>query len=89
MAIAAWRGATDEEYRNFTSQLGREGNERYIRAVADARNALARASAYEPDLRRYYANPSGQLEDHLDEIITALRNALAVLTTDVGDGVAN
>lgn len=76
--VGPWRGARDDEYDDFTSRMGREGNERYIGAVADARSAIARASAYEPDLRRFYAETAGsEFNDALaDEIIAAIRSAL-------------
>lgn len=51
--MGAWRGASPDEYAAFTSELGREGNLNYVRAVANARSALARASAYDPTLREY------------------------------------
>lgn len=77
--VAPWRGARNDEYDAFTSRIGQEGNERYIRAVADARSAIARASAYEPELRRFYAETAGsEFNDALaDEIIAAIRRALA------------
>jgi uncharacterized protein (UPF0333 family) len=77
--VGRWQGATDDEYDAFTSRMGQEGNERYIKAVANARSAIARASAYEPGLRRFYAETSGsEFDDALaDEIIAAIRQALA------------
>lgn len=77
--VGPWRGATNDDYEKFTSRMGQEGNERYIKAVAEARNAIARASAYEPALRRFYAGTSGsEFDDALaDEIIGAIRQALA------------
>lgn len=77
--VGPWQGATDDDYQAFTSRLGQEGNERYIKAVAEARSAIARASAYEPDLHRFYAETSGsEFDDALaDEIIAAIRLALA------------
>lgn len=78
--VGPWRGATNDEYDAFTSRLGQEGNERYIKAVADARSAIARASAYEPGLRRFlFAETSGsEFNDALaDEIIADIRQALA------------
>ncbi len=77
--VGPWRGASNDEYDAFTSRMGREGNERYIKAVADARSAIARASAYAPELRRFYAETGGsEFDDALaDEIIAAIRQALA------------
>jgi hypothetical protein len=77
--VGRWQGATDDEYDAFTSRLGQEGNERYIKAVADARSAIARASAYEPGLRQFYAERNGSEFDDTfaDEIIGAIRQALA------------
>jgi hypothetical protein len=77
--VGPWRGASNDEYDAFTSRMGQEGNERYIKAVADARSAIARASAYAPGLRRFYAETGGsEFNDALaDEIIAAIRRALA------------
>jgi hypothetical protein len=78
--VGPWTGATNDDYNAFVSRLGRDGIERYIKAVADARAAIARASAYEPDLRRFYAETSGSEFDAAlaDEIINAIRHALAL-----------
>ncbi|WP_224148394.1 hypothetical protein, partial [Mycobacterium avium] len=77
--VGPWHGATNDDYDRFTSRLGQEGNQRYITAVAEARNAIARASAYEPSLLRFYAGTSGSEFDNAlaDEIIGAIRHALA------------
>jgi hypothetical protein len=77
--LGPWQGATDDDYAAFTSRMGREAHERYIKAVADARSTLARASAYEPGLHRFYAETDGsEFNDALaDEIIAAIRQALA------------
>lgn len=76
--VGPWVGARTDEYEAFTSRMGLEGNERYIKAVADARSAIARASAYEPGLHRYYTVTVGsEFNDALaDEIISAIRQAL-------------
>lgn len=81
--VGPWRGATTDEYDAFTSRMGQEGNERYINAVADARSAIARASAYEPGLQRFYARTSGSefSDAFADEIIAAIRQALARRST--------
>ncbi len=78
--VGPWTGATNDEYTEFISRLGQDGTERYIKAVADARAAIARASAYEPDLRRFYAETSGSEFDAViaDEIIAEIRHALAL-----------
>lgn len=52
--LAPWRGSTPEEAREVSSLLAREGNLNYARSVADARAALARASAYDPRLSVYF-----------------------------------
>lgn len=77
--VGPWQGATDDEYREFTSQLGRDGNERYVKAVADARGAIARASVFEPQLRRFYTKTNGsEFDDALaEEITAAIGQALA------------
>lgn len=77
--VGPWHGATNAEYDAFTSRLGQDGNERYVKAVADARSAIARASAYEPGLRRFYAMTGGsEFSAALaDAIIAAIRQALA------------
>lgn len=76
--VGIWRGATPHEHQAFTARMGLEANERYIKAVAEARSAIARASAYEPSLRRFYADTGGaEFNNELaDEIIDALRQAL-------------
>lgn len=73
---APWRGATEAEWAEFVAALNREGYGRHLRAVADARSALARASAYEPTLRRFYEG-TGLLDvSQADLIIDQLRNAI-------------
>lgn len=78
--LGPWRGGTQDEAREFTSQLGREGNLNYARAVADARAALARASAYDPRLSRYFKKDEDLGTDTVylqaDEIMQHLRRNL-------------
>lgn len=75
-AVAPWRGATRDEHTAFTAQLGREGNAAYIRAVADARAAIARASAYDASLRPFYRAGSETVMEQADEIMEILRRRM-------------
>jgi hypothetical protein len=74
--VGPWQGATDDEHRAFLTELSREANHDYVRAVAAARAAIARASAYEPELRRFASVPPTELVEHGDEITGVLRRAL-------------
>ncbi len=73
--VAPWQGASPEDHAAFSSQRGREGNENYVRAVADPRAAIARASAYDPGLRSYRATTEDVYEK-ADEILGRLRRQL-------------
>jgi hypothetical protein len=74
--VGPWQGATDAEHAAFLSELGRESNREYVRAAARARVALARASAYKPDLRRFAMGDPTRLADQADDIIAELRRML-------------
>lgn len=71
-SLGPWQGATPEAYAEFTSQLGREGNLNYARAVAEARAALARASAYDATVRQYLG-ATEDVYERADEIMAHLR----------------
>lgn len=58
-SLEPWRGATPEETQAVNAQLAREGNLRFVEAVADARSALARASVYDQRLTEFIQPRSG------------------------------
>jgi hypothetical protein len=76
-STGTWQGATPADYEDFRSQLGRQANEAHVRAVAEARAALARASAYAPELREYYQSNTDAVYKRAEEITEALRKRLA------------
>lgn len=55
--LKPWRSAEPEEMRAFNSDLARQGNLHYVQAIAEARAALARASAYDPRLNTFLEAP--------------------------------
>lgn len=65
-------GVTSEEHAAFLRDIHREGHLSFVRAVAAARAAVARASAFDPQLGDNLdaANP---FEAHGDAIIARLR----------------
>ncbi|HEX8004227.1 MAG TPA: hypothetical protein VF519_16185 [Mycobacteriales bacterium] len=69
--------ATSEEHAAFTSELGREAHRTYVRAVAEARAAVARASAYDPSLRKFLDVGSRNFVAAANEITEALRRRVA------------
>ncbi len=71
--LGPWQGATEQEYRAATSQLGREGHANYVRAVANARATLARASAYQPALTPFYQANTADVYERASEIKAILR----------------
>ena len=72
-AVGSWKGATPEEHARFVAQLGMEGSANYVRAVAAARAAVARASAYEPALRAFSGTNPAEFGKHADAMIEMLR----------------
>jgi hypothetical protein len=68
-----WAGSTPEEEADLAASTGREATERYIRAVADARAAVARASAYDESLTEFYRADSATFAARGDELMSRLR----------------
>jgi hypothetical protein len=76
--VPPWKGVTEADYAAFSEQLGREASHDFVRAVAAARAAVARASAYVPELRAYATGDIRQLAfQQADEITAILRRTLA------------
>jgi hypothetical protein len=71
-----WKGLTAEAEAAFSLELRNEGNLNHARAVAAARAALARASAYDPTLRQYL-DSLGDVYNRADEITAHLRARIA------------
>jgi hypothetical protein len=71
-----WGGSTPEEEADLAKQAGREFTERHLRAVADARAAVARASAYDPTLAEYFRTTTAAVYERGDELMAHLREHL-------------
>jgi hypothetical protein len=71
-----WGGSTPEEEADLAKQAGREFTERHLRAVADARAAVARASAYDPTLAEFYHTNTAAVYERGDELMARLREHL-------------
>jgi hypothetical protein len=71
-----WGGSTPEEEADLAKQAGREFTERHLRAVADARAAVARASAYDPTLAEFYRTNTAAVYERGDELMARLREHL-------------
>lgn len=74
--LTPWRGASEDEVREVNNQIQREANLAYVRAESAARNAIARASAYDPTLADYLRpDDRGSLAVHgrADKIMRHLR----------------
>ncbi|MFI1208782.1 hypothetical protein ACH4UV_14370 [Streptomyces sp. NPDC020802] len=65
-----------DEHADLWAQLEREGIENYARAIAEARAALARASAYAPELKEYFGADQSIVYNRADEILSKLRSRL-------------
>lgn len=73
--VGPWLGAQPGEYEAFTSKLGQEGQLAAVRSVADARAAIARASAYDPSLREYVGFRA-DFDAIADDVIARLRKRI-------------
>ena len=75
--LGPWRGVSPEDHASQTFQIRKEGQLNCVRSVGQARSALARASAWDPTLRRYLTTDlvDGQEEIYMkaDEIMAHLR----------------
>jgi hypothetical protein len=70
---AKWGGSTPKEEVDLAKQAGREFAERHLRAVADARAAVARASAYDPTLAEFFRTNTAAVYERGDELMVRLR----------------
>ncbi|HEY8722158.1 hypothetical protein [Pengzhenrongella sp.] len=71
-----WGGSTPEEEAELAKKAGREFTERHLRAVADARAAVARASAYDPTLGEFYRTNTAAVYERGDELMARLRERI-------------
>jgi hypothetical protein len=58
------------------TELARDGLTQYARSVGSARAALARASAYDPELRKYLDIKPEVFHESADQIIGRLREQI-------------
>jgi hypothetical protein len=76
-SVSVIEGSQLQERDALWAQLDREGVENYARSIADARAALARASAYAPELREYFFSADmDTVYNRADEILSKLRSRL-------------
>jgi hypothetical protein len=75
--VPPWLGCTPDAHKAFTAELGRAGNAGYIEAVAQARAAVARASAYDPSLRDFYRDTTAAIYERGDELMAKLHEDVA------------
>jgi hypothetical protein len=64
---------TEKERVDFEKEMAREATLNHMRALAAARDAVARCVPYRPSLSLFIREPVLYFQDHADEIIEELR----------------
>lgn len=71
-----WHDAVTEDERiELEKEVARQATLNHMKAIAEARDALARCVPYQPALLRYLEEPVLYVQEHAIEIITELREA--------------
>lgn len=71
-----WHPEVSEDERiALEKEIAREATLAHMRAIADARAAVARCIAHHPSLRRFLDEPVLYFREHADELIAELRHA--------------
>ena len=81
-----WHEAVSEEERvEFEKEVAREATLNHMRALAEARDAVAKCVPYRSALNRFLEEPVLYFQDHTSEIVTELRLGLSRRRSRRGD----